>query len=118
MSLEDFKRRYPVSPEIKKAVQRERETIPDHSLVFILAQDLVTEGGRGLREIMRKTSGSNVAIRPTREELLKYFTPGEMEQIVLHHSAIIFGASVQGIEDALITNVFSENDLCSRHNHM
>lgn len=113
MSLETFKERFPASPEIIAMVARLKR--PDESAIAALCKSLVQESGSGLKELLNKTSGGDVAIEPDKFNLLA-LTPKARDLAALHYSGILFGISIRALERTVITRAYDADSFAIDYN--
>lgn len=118
MSLESFCERFPVNHELRPMLERRKidQGRSGRSLVGLLAGELVSEAGNGLREISGQINPSQSEVIVPDRKLIEKLSHKERERLFNHLAAVAFGVSVVSLEDTLIEKTFDATDWCNRYN--
>lgn len=114
MSVENFRNQYNTR-DLKERISREKERFPQMSAPAFLAMKFADFGAEGLRKEEAK-------ITEKARFYIAHFGPPyrisdeDMGKVAVNYSAVIFGLSLQFMEDALIWGAFDKPGFVREHN--
>jgi hypothetical protein len=119
VSIDAFLRTYQPGDELAALVHRaqEREAAKGYSrsLIHVLAQVFIEEGARGVVAVARKIGPADVAVVPD-PTIFQRIPPQDLTALSNDLGAILLGATVVTIEEALVTRAVELDGLCERFN--
>ncbi len=115
MSVENFFSTYALDKDLKGRIIKEK--LPNMSPVATFAGKLARHSGDGLKEITKKLNDSGTAFRIDQESFQR-LSQDDRDKLTINHAGVMFGISIQTLEDCLITGAFDIELWSSLYNNV